>query len=137
MNEVTIRKIIEEKMGNIKAALTSFMIETGERCVSFAKEHGNYQNHTYQLRESIGFIVVSDGNIIKLGGFEGVGGGFGETFARQLARSHTKGLVLLVVAGKNYASYVEAKGYDVITGSEILAHRILNALFDGKNGITG
>ena len=41
----------------------------------------------------------------------------GRKYAEELARSSGRGYVLIVVAGMNYAGYVETKGYDVLTQS--------------------
>jgi hypothetical protein len=38
-----------------------------------------------------------------------------------LAGNYPKGYVLIVVAGMNYATYVEAKGYNVLSTAEHLA----------------
>ena len=42
---------------------------------------------------------------------------------------YPKGLVLIVVAGMNYAAYVEAKGYNVLSSAELMAENILKQLY--------
>ena len=42
----------------------------------------------------------------------------------------TKGVALVVVAGMNYAAYVEAKGYNVLSSAEHLAERELPRMLD-------
>ena len=49
----------------------------------------------------------------------------GKEYAMQLVRDFPHGIVLIVVAGMNYASYVSAKGYDVLDGSELLADKLV------------
>ena len=54
-----------------------------------------------------------------------VGKAEGESYARSLASRYPKGIVLIVVAGMRYASYVSAKGFDVLDSSELLAERLV------------
>lgn len=49
----------------------------------------------------------------------------GQSYARSLAGKFPKGIVLIVVAGMNYASYVSAKGYNVLDSSELLADKLV------------
>ena len=68
-----------------------------------------------------------DGKIIRQSSFEKVkqtateGAATGKELIRQLASSYADGLVLILVAGMNYAVYVEARGYNVINSAEDLA----------------
>ena len=39
----------------------------------------------------------------------------------ELAHRYPKGMILVIVAGMEYAAAVESKGYDVITGSSLFA----------------
>jgi hypothetical protein len=77
------------------------------------------------LRDSVGYVVVVDGNIAEMSGFSGEGGKEGEEFIKQLAGKYPEGVCLIVVAGMNYASAVSAKGYNVLDGSELLAGRLV------------
>lgn len=89
----------------------------GEMCVKHAKENGAYTDQTGNLRNSIGYIVFFDGQAIH------------EEFtmpeSRQLAmgigKLYAKDVVLIVVAGMDYALYVEAKGFNVLTATERFA----------------
>lgn len=87
----------------------------------------NYIDWSENLRNSTGYIVTINGNIVVGGQFDESfeGGREGRKFAESLASKFPRGIVLIVVAGMNYAAYVEAKGYDVLTSSEILANRIV------------
>lgn len=86
---------------------------------------GSFNDQTGNLRSSIGFIILQNGQIIKshfpitLGGADGVAAG--EAVASELRLEYPSGFVLVLVAGMEYASFVEAKGYDVISGSAITA----------------
>ena len=91
----------------------------------------SYTDQTGNLRSSIGYVVVKDGIIVENGKsqkyLEGtLGEGEGVKFARQLAAdAPRKGIVLIVSAGMNYAAYVEARGYNVLTSAELLADSLV------------
>lgn len=103
----------------------------GEKCVTEARDSGKYTDRSGNLRSSIGFSVVYDGKIIRQSSFEKVkqtateGAATGKELIRQLASSYADGLVLILVAGMNYAVYVEARGYNVINSAEDLAKRLV------------
>lgn len=103
----------------------------GEKCVTEARDSGKYTDRSGNLRSSIGFAVVYDGKIIRQSSFEKVkqtateGAATGKELIRQLASSYADGLVLILVAGMNYAVYVEARGYNVINSAEDLAKRLV------------
>lgn len=47
----------------------------------------------------------------------------GKALAEKIGSENTEGLMLVVVAGMNYALYVEAKGYNVLASAEHLAEQ--------------
>lgn len=109
------------------------LARTGEECVNRARESNTYTDQTGNLRSSIGYVIVKDGHIIKLGDFNTVKGGdegkmSGVDFAKQLVSNFPRGLALVVVAGMQYAGYVEAMGLDVISGQELYAERRVKEL---------
>ncbi|WP_142783352.1 hypothetical protein [Changchengzhania lutea] len=90
----------------------------GEQFVNEARISGNYTDRTGNLRSSIGYIILIDGKIEDRN-FQGntEGQSQAQSFANEIALKYPKGYVLIGVAGMSYAAYVEAKGFDVITGS--------------------
>lgn len=97
----------------------------GEKFVNDARIKGNYNDRTGNLRSSIGYIIISNGAILDRN-FERVGNGNdglsgkkkAEDFANELAALNPKGLILIGVAGMEYAVYVERRhSLDVISGS--------------------
>ncbi len=120
---------LNTKVKQLRLALINMMCYMGEECVKYAREHGNYQDRTGNLRSSIGYVILDNGKIIVQGGFEKTlkgsdGQAKGKAFIQDLISKHSKGIVLIVVAGMEYAEYVEAmENYDVITSSELLAKR--------------
>lgn len=117
-------------------AMINLLEYIGEMCLTEARFGGNYKDRTGNLRNSIGYIIVQDGKIIRENGFDS---GMSKTadgrrinpgkearkFAREKAREFPEGLVLIMVAGMNYSSYVAAKGYNVIDSAEDTAERLV------------
>ncbi|MDR0864961.1 MAG: hypothetical protein LBO74_08525 [Candidatus Symbiothrix sp.] len=102
----------------------------GEKCLNEARTNGGYYDQTGNLRSSIGYVVVVDGNVIQMSSFSTVkqgkqGASDGQEFVKQLISKFPKGICLIVVAGMNYASYVSAKGYNVLDSSELLAEKLV------------
>ena len=74
--------------------------------------------------------MVVDGQVYKMSAFgkpdgNNDGRSTGMSYARSLAGKFPKGIVLIVVAGMRYASYVSAKGYNVLDSSELLADQLV------------
>ena len=90
----------------------------------------NYIDWSSNLRSSIGYVISVNGRIYGQGGFEPEKGGDkgakqGAAFAKRLVSQYPKGICLIVVAGMRYATYVSAKGYDVLDSSELLADQLV------------
>ena len=49
----------------IHKAMITVLQYIGEECVRQARENGNYIDHTGNLRNSIGYVLLCDGNIIS------------------------------------------------------------------------
>lgn len=49
----------------------------------------------------------------------------GNDFMSKLISENSKGIVLIVVAGMNYARYVEKMGLNVLDSSEMLAKKLV------------
>ena len=84
-----------------------------------------YKNDTRNLRGSLAWAVVLDGQIQKQGFPDSTAMGQNmakETIANVMSNS---GLELIGVAGMEYAAAFESKGYDVITGSVPTAEELI------------
>lgn len=124
---------LNKKVEDLEKAIEFRFIDlVGPKTVTNAREVSTFLNQTGNLRSSMGFVLAKDGEIIETGGFTQVAGNgenkgksgdgqngvqAGRKYAEELARSSGRGYVLIVVAGMNYAGYVETKGYDVLTQS--------------------
>jgi hypothetical protein len=91
----------------------------------------SFGNITWELRSSIGCVVYSRGvkvfNYFPVLSTGAIGAKDGEKYADGLANelSSVDNIVLVVVAGKDYASAVQAKGYNVISATASIAEDIL------------
>lgn len=121
---------LKERMNRLKQAIIYNLCAVGEKVRNEALDNGSYKDRTKNLRSSVGYIVVVDGQVYKAGSFgkpdgNGEGRNAGMSYARSLVGKFPKGIVLIVVAGMNYASYVSAKGYNVLDSSELLADQLV------------
>lgn len=106
-------------------------IQVGKRFAENAWANADFMNHTYDLRSSIGFVVVENGRIVH-DEFRVIStGALGSATGLKVANEAIAELdgddefALIGVAGMSYAIYVESKGKDVITGSAGLAKSML------------
>jgi len=114
------------------------MFYIGEACVNTARESGSYNNITGNLRSSIGYVVLHDGEVVSFGKSEAYSGAKGDgeegvsaskAFLERLVLEEHTGITLIVVAGMNYAIYVEAiHNKDVLTSAKLTAERLLREL---------
>lgn len=121
---------IEARMNRLKRAIIYNLCVVGEKVRNEALDNGSYTDRTKNLRSSVGYVVVVDGQVYKMSAFgkpdgNNDGRSTGMSYARSLAGKFPKGIVLIVVAGMRYASYVSAKGYNVLDSSELLADQLV------------
>lgn len=100
----------------------------GETCINMARNGRTYHDITGNLRSSIGYIIMIDGRVDTMSAFEVIkngakGASDGKKFIKELMRKFPKGVILIVAAGMEYATYVEAKGLDVLTSSQLWAEQ--------------
>ena len=114
-------------------AIVRTLMYCGEQIVNKVRDGSkpkSYKDQTGNLRSSTGYILTYNGKVISKSNFasvknDGTGSKEGEDFAKRLANQHDKGFALIVVAGMEYAVYVEDKGYDVLMSGELLAENII------------
>ena len=131
-NSNDIERILREKIEKYHQKVIRILRFVGEMCINEARTNGSYQDQTGNLRSSIGYIVLKDGKPIEKGGFAPTERGTkkgkdgqkeGEVFINKVISQYPRGFVLVVVAGMKYASYVEARNYNVLSSSELLAEK--------------
>jgi len=124
---------LERRIAAIKAAIINRLKRLGEMCLIECRTNHKYVDRTGNLTASMGYVIVDHGNIIHTAGFGGSGKegpAEGRNLANSLSGQFRDGYALIVVAGMNYAIYVEAKGFNVLTTSELLAERQLPIMIE-------
>lgn len=122
-----IQQYIEEQLARKVEALIDKLSYVGEGALRIAREQGSYTDRTGNLRSSTGYVIAVDGQVIARAGFRSKDED-GAAFAEQLARTTEGKAVLVVCAGMNYATYVSARGYDVLDSAEIEAQALAEKL---------
>lgn len=125
-----VNKMLREEAEKQRRVLIRTMLYCAEEITNAARSTDSYTDRTGNLRSSVGCIVIVDGRIIQEYGFEqvkegGQGVTDGKEYAYFLARQYPKGIAIIAVAGKEYASYVADKGYDVLDSAEELAKTVV------------
>ena len=130
-NQRDINRGIDRNVDEIIDNEVRVMQYTGEEFVNNCRDLRTYNDITGNLRSSIGYAVAVDAKIktMAITGGEGSPKGVkpkgkskGESLANRLARDKNS-TVLIGVAGMEYASSVEARNKDVITGPSLIAKR--------------
>lgn len=110
----------------------------------------NWTDQTGNLRSSIGYIITMDGKPIGESKFDKVigpkadealnepdGTTEGRNYAHQLASLYPNGIALIVVAGMEYASYVEKRdNKTVLAQGEVEARRLVEQMIRELNSKT-
>lgn len=119
--------------GAVSAGMRKVAVATDKAMVtafSFAGEHAvtgirtramsSWEDQSSNLRSSIGYAVIRKGSIVIMSGFEVVAGGKdgsarGKRMTAELAQEYSQyPYALIVVAGMEYAVYVEAMDNKVV-----------------------
>lgn len=117
----------------------------GELFVKNARLYGSYKDQTGNLRSSIGYIIIKDGDVLSenfqlsdKGTDRHSGLKQGRKLIKEIAEMYPNGYVLIGVAGMEYAACVEAMGYNVVTGACIQCEedlkRVSKRIFDRLYG---
>ena len=104
---------------------------TGSPAMAGHPHQPNYIEWTHYLKASIGYAVYNNGEKVAEHFDAGSGGNGlagvkkGQELADSVAREYPSGIVAVIVAGAEYAAYVESKGYDVLTSPTNEAESLL------------
>lgn len=126
-----IERMIEEKSQRYFYNLIEALKLAGETAVANARITHAYQDQTGNLTSSIGYRIINNGKVVVQSSFDVVKGGKegaekGKELLDELTRKNRKGLVFMMVAGMNYASYVEAMGLGAFDASAEDAKRVID-----------
>lgn len=143
--QADVAKITQDFLKRVIKVTQNELMQIGLQFVrdarSKSKDQGGFGDDTGNLRSSMFFILQYDGMIMhqdfeaSVSGTDKASGiAAAQEYAEELAGGVPKGWALITGAGMEYAGYVEALGYDVITGSTLGAKAKLEKAF--KNVIT-
>jgi hypothetical protein len=124
-----IDAMIESRVKAIQSSIIDALKQIGEQCVIVMRNNGNYKDQTGNLRSSTGFMVVSNGQEVIMSRFDVVKDGYegqkrGRKIVAEVAKKYPDDNVLVVVAGMEYAIYVERRHHkDVITSAQLFAKK--------------
>jgi len=127
-SKADISKMFQQRLKSIDEAIINRLILIGEDFVKNARENGNYNDVTGNLRSSIGYVVLRNGKVVNEN-FEESGNGNDKSkgittakkYIAELKSKFKSGYALIVVAGMDYAAAVESRGKDVLTSSGVKA----------------
>lgn len=123
----------------IQALTIRALARLGEETVRLARNRSKEESwidQTGNLRSSIGYVITHNGTIVVYSDFKQVKQGSegtktGKDFALEIARQFANEYVLVVVAGMNYAEYVEARdNKDVLSTPELFAKKRLPEMLE-------
>ncbi|PZX18106.1 hypothetical protein LX69_01143 [Breznakibacter xylanolyticus] len=122
-----IEKALKSDLIAIEANIIRIMKRCGNEFVTDAKNglnisssafpKGDYKDQTANLRSSIGYVIMRDNEVIEQN-IDGTGQGMSAGLAALRARQSGTGYRLIGVAGMEYASALESKGYNVISSQK-------------------
>ena len=123
---------IQEQVRRIETAMVRTLKWVGETVCNTARnvKANTYKDQTGNLRSSVGAIVAIDGKVEWQSSFKTVkqgteGAKQGVEFAKSLVNQYPRGIVLICVAGKEYAAHVSNRGLDVLDSSELEAQQLV------------
>ena len=130
-------RVITDKLtaeGQAKLRVVADVLcNVGEQCIIEARNNGDYEDQTGNLRSSIGYAVLMNGQVIQSDhvdkikdGDEGVSEGLA-FLQKRIKKASKKGVCLIVTAGMNYADYVETKKV-VLSSAELKAPILVKQL---------
>lgn len=132
-NQKALTNYIAQRVKVIEQSLIYYL----EYAVSELTEHAitnkGYKNQTANLKSSIGGCVLKDGRPVTYRGFKGqaAGGQTGLEFLNSLISSVGKGYSILIVAGMEYATYVENyRNLNVLKKTELHTPAVMKSMIE-------
>lgn len=119
----------EELQKRIESVIESFEY-IGEKCIKVARDKvqpipKDFKDQSGNLRSSVGYAILDDGELVQEPTVVSIvkdgkdGAKRAKEYIGKLQKEYNDGLVLIVVAGMDYAAYVQAKGYDVLVSADM------------------
>ena len=125
-----IHKVLMKEANRVERLTIRALSYLGEQCVSRVRNRGgnkSWYDQSGNLRSSVGYVIAYNGSIIQYSDFNKIKQGsegvtVGKKLAEELVKRYSSDYVLVIVAGMNYAEYVERKdNKDVLASTELWA----------------
>jgi len=117
-----IAKQVQYFQQQVELAMKLLLQEFGEELVAFAKDTHTYTDRTGNLTNSISYAIVRKKEILYYNEVQREEANAAALkVAMKMAESLPDAYSLIVVAGMNYAAFVESRGYNVILPAELKA----------------
>lgn len=125
-----IHKVLMKEVNRVERLTIRALSYLGEQCVSRVRNRGgnkSWYDQSGNLRSSVGYVIAYNGSIIQYSDFNQIKQGsegvtVGKKLAEELVKRYSSDYVLVIVAGMNYAEYVERKdNKDVLASTELWA----------------
>lgn len=115
---------IQETLKSLREEIFMELQTIGEEAVKIARNEHLYEDQTGNLTSSLGFAVLDRNKIVTMSGFQAVlngeeGSEEGNSLVAQVAAQNESDFALVLVAGMEYASYVEDMGLNVLEGANL------------------
>lgn len=121
--EGDILREFDDALNNLKDEILIDLMYEGEKAVAKARRDGNYQNRTGNLRNSVGYAVLNDG----------IEAMQANTDTEKLIKANdTDGVGVVLANGVEYGSFVESRGYDVLSSAAIEMEENIKRKYDNK-----
>ncbi|MDV3603815.1 hypothetical protein CMU86_11670 [Elizabethkingia anophelis] len=130
-HEAFLNNVINDIAENLELTLRDLVNSARSGDYASDEDH-KYKDRSGNLRQSVGFVIYHNGQMIRTS--FGSGGNEGDNTGLSLAQAaateiEVDGFVCVIVAGMHYARYVENKGFDVITGAFLHFDEFLKNIF--------
>ena len=125
INIKEVERAIRKKADLIHKATLSRFRFLGEKLLTHARNSREYMDQTGALTSSMGYVITYNGQVIENSFLktetdsDREGRRKGQEVALNTIADLKEGYAIVAVAGMSYAIYVEAKGYNVLTSTEI------------------
>lgn len=134
-----IHNMLMKEAERVKKLTIRTLSYLGEQCVTRVRDRDgdkSWYDQSGNLRSSVGYVIAHNGSIVQYSDFNQVkqgseGSKAGKDLTEELVKRYSNDYVLVVVAGMNYAEYVEAMdNKDVLASTELWAKDRIPMMFE-------
>lgn len=146
MGDTTNKEIAQMLLSAIDEEMEESIViasKIGDDALTISRSEHDYETQTGNLQSSCGFAITYNGKVVSQTPFTpeaGPNNPDGQTGSQKgkeyleecLEKRLDKGITLTMVAGMEYAGYVEDKGYDVLRSAEAYVEKEFDKWARGK-----